>query len=222
MHLKMLSKKYIFILTIFTIIVFFIVLSTVLSQNLSSASFSNENTITSTDLTYSNEPLNKQPTLVEHSPSSTTQSDRPDIAKSNLSSSSAAQSKEYDSELYEKKVNRIKTDSFGNQYVDLSMKNTTLKRYLVSNWHLYHPTPQEKEEGSVEGCMWLNYYVSYEAAVSLIVEEKGDLRLYHSLCQYDEKHHQYALEKQERASPDLADSIRLIIDNLEASSLESF
>ena len=89
--------------------------------------------------------------------------------------------RDYTSEFFDAKSDRVQTDDFGNHFVDVPQSSQTMKRYLISNWPLYSPTPQEQQDGTVEGCMSLNYYVGMESE-HYPCGRRGKTIPYASLC----------------------------------------
>ena len=120
--------------------------------------------------------------------------------------------KDYDTEFYDKNTQRVKTDDYGNHFVDLSNDNSSSKRFLISNWPLYYPSPIQVKEGQVEGCMSLNYYVSLGALVTLVIAEKNQFRMHHWECVYDSIYHKYQLNKLNAPPADLIDSIQSVVN----------
>ena len=121
---------------------------------------------------------------------------------------------DYDTKFFDEKSQRIQSDMYGNHYVDLSNTHSTLKQYLVSDWPIYYPTPQDIQEGRVEGCMSLNYYVSLNARVTLLVSENDSFRMHHSVCEYDYMNQTYQLKKLNAPSIDMLDSIQALVDKI--------
>ena len=135
-----------------------------------------------------------------------------------LVSKSDEKTEDYDNHFFEEKSRLIQSDNFGNHFVRASESQATIQRYLVSDWPIYYPSPQEKQEGNVLGCMSLNYYVSLDANVSLVVEEKSQFRMYHFVCEYDYALQTYQLRSLKIPPAALMDSIQSVVDNIQFAS----
>ncbi len=124
---------------------------------------------------------------------------------------------DFDNLFHDNKVKRIHADGFGNYYANLSEKGNSIRRYLVSDWPIYYPTPQEKRDGTVSGCMSLNYYVSLDANISLVIEENSLFRMHHFICQYDYALQEYRLESMNVPAFGLMDSIQSVVNEIQFS-----
>lgn len=131
---------------------------------------------------------------------------------------SAEPARDYTSEFFDAKTARIEADAFGNHLVDLPQNGQSLKRYIVSNWPLYSPSPQERQDGSVEGCMSLDYYVAMQANVTMVVEEGKQFRMHHYVCEYDYVNQSYQLTRLSGPPRDMMDSIQSVVDRIMDSS----
>lgn len=125
-----------------------------------------------------------------------------------------AQARLFNANRYIEKTNKIRHDAFGNQYVDVSPEHGSFKRYLLSSQPLHYPTPEEVHLGQVEGCMSFNYYITLNSAVSVLIQEAGKVRQYHSFCDYLPAQHRYVLVNIAQPHPPLAKSISSLANSL--------